>query len=197
MFSCGRGMQIDGEVLRSVMRRVPSPVVVVTARGDREVRGITIGSFTSVSLDPPLICFNVSHGSQMHAVITSAGHFNVHFIGDARATLCNHFAAADLSGAEQFAAVDHFEDLHGVPVLKEASAVLQCSPRHLYEAGDHTIVVGQVEEVGILNERESPVIYFDRNYRSVGSVVCSRTDLPPTPTASGVELTAAPKNAKS
>ncbi|NNE36302.1 MAG: flavin reductase, partial [Rhodothermales bacterium] len=64
------------------MRRVASPVTVVTAgRGD-EARGITIGSFTSASLDPPLITFNLSRRARMHSLLPRTDRFVVHVLGD-------------------------------------------------------------------------------------------------------------------
>ena len=68
---------VDGETLRQVMRRVPSPVTVVTAASAEEVRGITIGSFTSVALEPPLVCFNVNHAAEMHNLPLAAPRYAV------------------------------------------------------------------------------------------------------------------------
>ena len=161
---------VDGALLRTVMRRVASPVTVVTARAGDERRGITIGSFTSVSLDPPLISFNVERIAQMHPVLLAAERFNVHVLTNEQAHLSNHFALPDLSGETQFAGLDVRPDAHGTPLLPEALAVLACTPYGFYEAGDHTIVVGEVEAVAMV-EDEVPLLYFDRRYVSVGDEV--------------------------
>lgn len=152
------------------MRRVPAPVTVVTAAGADEARGITIGSFTSVSLDPPLISFNVAQDAQMHAVIHEASRFAVHVLTDEQAHLSNHFAVPDLTGAEQFSEVDHRLDAHGTPLLDDVLARLTCTPYAYYEAGDHTIVVGEVVDLD-LDAAQEPVLYFDRRYCAVGEEV--------------------------
>ncbi len=158
---------IDGEALRAAMRRVPSPVTVVTAAGTGEARGITIGSFTSVSLDPPLISFNVGHEAQMHALIVRADRFAVHVLSEAQAHLADHFALPDRSGAEQFAPVAYRLDAHGTPILDGALAVFHCARYAVYEAGDHSLLVGRVLDVEAGAEG-LPILYFDRTYRSVG-----------------------------
>jgi flavin reductase (DIM6/NTAB) family NADH-FMN oxidoreductase RutF len=140
-------MENLGESLRVAMRRVPSPVVVVTAADAEDARGITIGSFTSVSLDPPLISFNVGKEARMYPLIMRADRFLVHILSEAQADLGNHFAVPDLSGAEQFAPVPHHIDAAGTPVLDAVLAVLHCRPYAFVEAGDHAIVVGEVLDV--------------------------------------------------
>ena len=162
--------KIDGDRLRAVMRRVPSPVTVVTAAGPEEVRGITIGSFTSVSLDPPLISFNVSRAARMHGLITSAERFAVHVLSDHQAHLSDHFALPDRTGAEQFADVEHEVNLHGTPVLEDALAVFHCRPYAVFEAGDHSLVIGEVLDVETSSEG-GPILYYNRSYCGIGEEV--------------------------
>ncbi|MDX1548725.1 MAG: flavin reductase family protein [Rhodothermales bacterium] len=158
---------IDGQALRQAMRRIPSPVTVVTAAGEGEVRGITIGSFTSVSLDPPLISFNVDQAAQMHPLIMQAERFAVHVLTEAQAHLSNHFAVKDRTGAEQFAAVPYRLDAHGTPILEDVLAVFHCTRYAVYPAGDHSLILGavyRIEEGGAAG----PILYFDRSYRRIG-----------------------------
>lgn len=151
------------------MRQVPSPVVVVTARGATEARGITIGSFTSVALDPPLISFNVGREAQMHRVMESCERYAVHVIGEGQAYLAKHFATPDLTGAEQLESVPHRFDAHGTPVLHGVTAVLHCVPHGAMDAGDHTLYVGRVVEVDVPDDEGRAVLYHQRTYRGVGS----------------------------
>ena len=157
---------ITGEDLRGVMRRVPAPVTVVTAAGADEARGATIGSFTSVSLDPPLVSFNVDRESQMHEVLRETAHFAVHLLSDDQSQLCTHFAVPDQSGTDQLAAVRHRPDEHGTPILEAAPAVLYCRWYEAFGAGDHTIVVGRVTRLEERTEA-SPILYYEQDYRSV------------------------------
>jgi flavin reductase (DIM6/NTAB) family NADH-FMN oxidoreductase RutF len=161
---------VDGEALRLVMRRVPAPVTVVTAATADEMRGITIGSFTSVSLDPPLVSFNVEKRAQMHRLITRAAVFAVHLLTEDQAHLSNHFAIPDMSGEEQFEPLRYRFDAYGSPILEDVMAVLHCSLYALYEAGDHSLIVG---EVLVIDDRgkDHPLVYFNRSYRGVGEEV--------------------------
>lgn len=163
---------VDGEALRRVMRRVPSPVTVVTTAGVDGPRGITIGSFTSVSLDPPLVSFNIDKAAQMHAQLEDAfDRFAVHILTDRQAHLSNHFAVPDLSSEAQFADVDYHLDAYGTPLLRSVIAVLHCDLYACYPAGDHTIVVGEVRAVAYAAEAGRPLLYFNRRYCSVGEEV--------------------------
>ncbi len=163
-----------GDDLRSVMQRVPAPVTVVTAAGHSEARGATIGSFTSVSLDPPLVSFNVEKDSQMHEVLAEASHFAVHLLADRQSELCQHFAIPDQSGTEQLEAVRHHSTPHETPILDAAPAVLHCRWHEAFETGDHTIVVGRVIRLEE-HEEAPPILYYDRDYRSVSDPTPARS----------------------
>lgn len=152
--------------LRDLMRRVPSPVTIVTAVGAGEARGATIGSFTSVSLEPPLISFNVDRSSQMHDVLSAAARFAVHIPCRGHAHLCAHFAVPDRSGVDQLSTIPHVVDAHGTPILESALAVIKCRTHDTFEAGDHSIVVGEVIDVEGRSER-APLLYYKRTYCSV------------------------------
>ena len=152
---------------RTSMSRVPSPVVVITAQGPREARGITIGSLSSVALEPPLVSFNVACDSRMFDVMEGCDRFAVHVLGEDQAHVAKQFAVPDLSGPEQFESVPHTRDAHGTPVLEGGSAVLHCQPHDSLPAGDHRLYVGLVMEA---EERpdQGAVIYYKSDYRGVG-----------------------------
>lgn len=159
---------VDPTTFRVIMRRVPSPVVVVTVAAGSKMRGITIGSFTSVALEPPLISFNVTCDAATHDLLDEADRFAVHVLGEGQAYLAKHFAVPDLSGAEQFESVPHQRDAHGTPILDGVSAVLHCVPHEQFAVADHSIFIGRVTGV---EERpdDGAVLYYQRSYRGVGS----------------------------
>ena len=161
---------LNGEMLRAAMRRVPSPVTVVTAADAGEMRGITIGSFTSVSLAPPLISFNVALASRMHPLITRTARFAVHILAEAQAPLSDHFALPNRTSAEQFEGVDYRLGEAGTPLLAGVLAIFHCARYAVYPAGDHVLVIGEVQAVDRL-EDGTPLLYFDRSYRNVGAPV--------------------------
>jgi len=149
------------------MRRVPSPVTVVTSSHEGEVRGITIGSLASASLDPPLISFNLSRDATAYPVLTRAERFVVHVLSDEQAYLGNHFAIKDLTPEQQFSKISHELDSYGVPVLPEAIATLYCRRRAIYDAGDHVILVGTVTEITCARDGAA-MVYYNRSYHEIG-----------------------------
>lgn len=150
------------------MRHVPSPVTIVTAADGETRRGITIGSFASTSLEPPLISFNLARDAQMYPLMREVAHFAVHVLSDRQAKLANQFSLPDLAPEEQFAGVEHFLDSHGLPILSEAVSVITCRRTETYDAGDHIIVLGEVIAVDDEAERR-PMVYYDRNYHEIGA----------------------------
>lgn len=158
-----------GERLLAVMRCVPSPVTVVTAGTDAP-RGVTIGSFTSLSLDPPLVSFNLMRESTLLPALHVDGHFNVHVLRDDQAALAYHFAIPGLSSEGQFLAVPYTPDAHGIAVLEDRLSVLFCHVDRLVEAGDHVLVLGTVDDIEGPGEG-APLLYLDRTFRRVGDEI--------------------------
>lgn len=170
MNKAGPTLPVDGQALRSVMRRVPAPLAVVTAAGPSEARGMTIASLASVSLDPPLVSFNVRKAAQMHPVLAASCGFAIHIMGEHQAMLCERFSRPNCIGSEQFAALPHTFDACGSPILEGSLAVLHCRTYALLPAGDHSIVLGEVTEVEA-GEQEPPLLFYRRSFRRVGEEV--------------------------
>ncbi|HLE55676.1 MAG TPA: flavin reductase family protein [Rhodothermia bacterium] len=161
---------VTDDDLRSVMRRVPAAVTVVTARAGSEHRGMTVGSFASVSMDPLLVSFNVGKSSGMHGVLMDAQNFCMHLLSEQQADISNLFANPDFTGAQQFERVAHTVDLDGTPILTETLAYIRCEKIAVYDAGDHCLLLGRVDQ--IVHQRDGqPLIYYDRSYRTVGGEV--------------------------
>lgn len=161
---------VHGDMLRAVMRRVASPVTVVTAAAG-EPRGATIGSFTSASLEPPLISFNVQKDSGLHETLLAADTFAVHLLGAEQADLAEQFAMPDLTSEVQFRDVPHaWAGAEAPPVLHGVFGVLHCRRWARYDAGDHSLFLGEVLRVSE-GEATGPLLYYDRSYRAVGEEV--------------------------
>ena len=157
----------SGEALRSALRDLPSPVVVVTVDG--AARGATIGSFASVSLDPPLVSFNVTHGTGFHDAITEAGAWAVHLLAADQSDVAERFAVPDLSGPAQLAPFGHVTG-EGPPLLRDTLGILLCEPHAQFRAGDHTVFVGRVTGL-VEGDGTEPLLYYRQSYRGVGSEV--------------------------
>jgi flavin reductase (DIM6/NTAB) family NADH-FMN oxidoreductase RutF len=129
------------------MRHYPSGVTVVTARVPAGgLVGLTATSFTSVSLDPPLILVCVDVDSSSHAPLVAAPVFCVNILSSGQAVLAARFSAQP--GASRFEGVAWHAGPAGSPVLENATAWVECAMERVHEGGDHTIVLGRVLGTG-------------------------------------------------
>jgi len=153
-----------GDALRLAMRRVPAPVTVVTGRSTQgQIGAATIGSFTSVSLTPPLVSFNVFRGSALNAALDVGAGFVVHVLHDGQAELAARFAHPDLSVEDRLRLSGVPKDEHAAPVLPDALTRLHGIVRSRLLAGDHHLYLGEITRVeGPLDG--DPLVYLDRTY---------------------------------
>lgn len=159
-----------GDALRLAMRRVPAPVTVVTGRSTTGRLGAaTIGSFTSVSLAPPLVSFNVFRGSDLDAALDVEAGFVVHVLHDGQAELAARFAHPGLSAEDRLRLSGVPVDEHAAPVLPDALARLHGIVRSRLVAGDHRLYLGEITRVeGPFGG--DPLVYLDRTYGTVRGV---------------------------
>jgi len=147
------------------MGRFPTGVTVVTScDADGHPFGLTASSLTSVSLDPLYLLICIGKGSRSHDVLTAGTGFAVNVLGDDSADLSDRFAIVD--PGERFEGVAHFRTVNGSPILERAAAWLDCRIAQLHDAGDHTIVVGEVLSCDADSARE-PLVYHAGGYREL------------------------------
>lgn len=163
---------ISADELRLRMRRVVSPVTVVTCGSGDNARGITIGSFVSTSLDPPLITFNLARSAQMHELLPFEDRFIVHVLAENQAWLSERFAVPDVDGTEQFRGLDVTYHESGIPVIPDTAMVLDVALYNVFPAGDHSLIVGQIQST-IEASEAAPLVYYNQGYHAVGGVVDS------------------------
>lgn len=153
------------DLIRDLMRRAPQLVTVVTAFGDDGPRGITVSSFTSVSLEPALVLISITTASPSHAAIRS-GAFRVHLLADDQADMSNHFARPGQTSEEQFAGAFRTAIRPGAPpLLPDCVGWLECAVAAEHREGDHTLFIGRVVAGELERPHAAPLIYFDRSYR--------------------------------
>jgi len=134
---------VTGDELREVMRRFPAPVAVVTGVDEREEFGLTVGSLVSVSLEPPLVCVAIGKDSARHEPMRNAGGFAASLLSAEQAHLAQHFARSGVPPVALWTGVATHPGEHG-PLLEGALAWLECETRAEYDAGDHTLFLGEV-----------------------------------------------------
>ena len=152
---------VSAQEFRETLALWASGVTVLTARSDDELLGMTVSSFSSLSLDPPLILSCLDKKAQSHAGLVGARGFAVHVLAREQEEISRAFARP---GPEKFDGVDWQDGAFGAPLLPIGVARLICVHEAALDGGDHTILIGRVVEVTRSDKR--PLIYWDRDYRS-------------------------------
>ena len=140
------GGGFDGAEFRRVLGHFPTGVTVVTAAGADGPEGMAIGSFSSVSLDPPLVMFCPGHESASWSRMRPAGSFCVNVLGDHQADVSRVFAG---KSDDRFDGLGIRVEATGAPVIEGCLAWIDCTVHAVHDGGDHDIVVGRVEALGV------------------------------------------------
>jgi flavin reductase (DIM6/NTAB) family NADH-FMN oxidoreductase RutF len=134
---------VDPSTMRRTMGRFATGVAVVTALDAGQPHGMTVNSLTSVSLDPPLLLVCLTTGARTTEAVVNAGRFAVNILGARQETIAMRFARR---GADHFEGLSLRYGQHRVPVVPDALAHLECSVERDLQAGDHTVVIGHVQQ---------------------------------------------------
>ena len=157
---------IDRDEFRAALGLVPTGVAVVTAEGaaGEGKIGMTITSFNSVSLDPPLVLFSIGKKALSLPVLCGAAKYSINILGERHQHISNRFATAK---SDKWAGTDiehHDEDLPFT--LADSIVAFQCVPYAQYEGGDHLIFVGQVVRIQ-RREAAAPLVFFGGKYAAL------------------------------
>lgn len=133
----------DPRQLRQALGRFATGVAVITTRAaDGKLEGLTANSFSSVSLDPPLVLWSLRKSAPSFDSFRGSGHFAVNVLGRHQHRHCRHFATP---APDKFAEVPHHAGLGGCPLLPGCLASFECSLHSVVDGGDHVILIGRVE----------------------------------------------------
>lgn len=158
-------MTVNAALFRKALGSFASGVTVITNLYKGEKAGVTISSFSSVSLEPPLVLFSLADTSRLMGAFNKSSHFNIHILSEGQKDLAQAFANKTTRNWDAFA---HKQDKNGVPVLKDAVAILSCSVSRKIKAGDHHIILGSVLDIEAHDF--APLLYFRRHYHNIGKV---------------------------
>ena len=154
------GTPFDPATFRSVMSSYPTGVTIVTAAADGALSGMTANSFTSVSLDPPIVLVCLQRGARTSVAATRSGRFSIHVLAHDQVSAARAFVGRD---APRFAAVPHDVDENGVPILRDWLALLVCRMHDVAVVGDHDVLYGRVERCGRIEG--APLLFHESALR--------------------------------
>lgn len=151
-------MTLDPDAFRAVLGRFASGVTVVTTREKERDHGMTVSAFSSVSLHPPLIMVCIGDDASLRKIVERADHFAVSILASPQEALSRRFAAH----VDRFDGVGFTRGESGIALLDGALAWLECRTAARHQAGDHLIVIGEVEAATAADER--PLLYYRGGY---------------------------------
>ncbi|MDB4884667.1 MAG: flavin reductase domain protein FMN-binding protein [Gemmatimonadetes bacterium] len=154
-------MTIDSDSFRSVLGRFASGITVVTTvdASGRDV-GMTVSAFSSVSLHPPLVQVCIDKAASMYAALMTAERFGINILSSEQESLSRRFAAVD--SQHRFEGVGYARGESGVVLLTDALAHIECRRQAHFDAGDHTLFIGEVERATAGDGR--PMLYYRGGY---------------------------------
>ncbi len=157
-------MRISSESFKDTLRHFPSGVTIVTIKSDTQVHGLTVSAFASVSPDPPLIMVVIDHRHKAYPILEEVGAvFAVNILGQDQEYLSQRFSL--VTDEDRFQEGDWDSAVTGAPVLRDALAWMDCTIFGRYSAGTHHIYLGEVQASKVARPDESPLIYWNRDYR--------------------------------
>jgi flavin reductase (DIM6/NTAB) family NADH-FMN oxidoreductase RutF len=153
---------LDARAFRLALGRFPTGVCVVTAVNGAERVGITVSSFNSVSLDPPLVLWSLLRSSPSLTAFKSADRFAISVLAADQAEISNRFASRI---PHKFDGVAVCEGLAGIPLIDGAAAHFECRTWKHYDGGDHVIILGEVERFA--SWLRSPLVFAAGYYEAL------------------------------
>ena len=151
----------DPRAFRDTLGQFCSGVVIATGCNNSKPAGLAAQSFSSLSLDPPLVLICPAKTSTSWPEIRAAGAFCINILGDDQKRVCEVFAQ---SGIDKFAEFNWRLSASGSPIIEDVLAYVDCELDREYAAGDHTIAVGRVVEARILDSSREPLLFFRGGY---------------------------------
>lgn len=157
-------MKIDEHIFKQCLGCFATGVTVVTYVDNiGKNHGITINSFASLSLDPPLILFNLAKDSNNYDIFKTATKFTVNILSELQLNISKHFAFAK---ADKWQNIEFLIGKNNCPILDGIVAYIECDLKEQYDGGDHTIIIGEVTNLKKLADTK-PLIYFHGKYNNL------------------------------
>lgn len=160
-------MTESGETLRNTMRRWTTGVTVVTSMMDGIRHGMTVNSFSSLSLDPPYVSVTLDNRTRTHELVSKSGRFGVTILCAGQQALAERFAGRTPESQDRFGGLDTFEMVSGAPFIQGGLGYIDCEVAHTFAMVHSTLFVGRVLEARFTNHI-TPLLYLNRNFHKLG-----------------------------
>jgi flavin reductase (DIM6/NTAB) family NADH-FMN oxidoreductase RutF len=154
---------VEAEEMRQAMRRWVTGVTVVTSRHAGVRHGMTVSSFTSITLIPPRLLVSLQVHTRTHELVKQSGVFGVTLLSQAQQDISDRFAGRIPEYEDRFLGLETFTLATGAPILTGGVAGFDCEVLAAYAVGDHTLFVGDVLAVQISQDAH-PLVYYNRGY---------------------------------
>lgn len=164
MSSLAKTAEERANQLRSAMRAWTTGVAIVTAEHGGKRHGMTVSSFTSISLDPPLVVISLSTGSHTHDLVQQAGAFGVSVLAASQQHISERFAGKLRSDEDRMEGLKTETFVTGAPFIEGGLAFLDCRVIQAIEAGMNTLFIAEVVAIRG-DDHDAPLVYHDRQYR--------------------------------
>lgn len=155
---------MDPERFKHILASFATGITVVTTERQGSLHGITVSSFTSVSLAPPLVLICIDQHARSHGLIAETGRFAISFLNQNQGFLADRFSGRAPGPRQRFQDLAHHLLPDGLPVLSDSLGWLSCRVTEAVPAGDHTIFVGEVVDGG-LGESGQPLLLYGSRFR--------------------------------
>ena len=158
---------IDGAAFRATLGQFCTGVVIATGWCDGEPAGFAAQSFSSLSLDPPLVMLCPAKSSTSWPKLRDSGVFCINILADDQKAVCDVFAQ---TGIDKFASLQWRQGVTGSPILGDVIAYIDCELAEEHDAGDHTIAVGRVRDLELVHDDKLPLLFFRGGYGGFGAL---------------------------
>lgn len=159
-------MSIDPDTMRMALRRWASGVTIVTAKYGEIQHGMTVSSFTSLSLDPPSIMVALEHKTRTLGLVEQSGAFGVSVLSVEQEEISNRFAMQKTEAEFRFHGVETITLKSDVPLISGGLLVMDCTCVDSLKVGTHTVFIGEVTALQ-LGEKIKPLLYFNQGYQQL------------------------------
>ena len=156
---------ISSEDFKKCLGRFASGVTVITYSDGNEKGGITVSSFASVSMDPPLVLFSILKKTPSHDKLLNSKNYAINILTMDQETVSNSFANPKIDRNEYIKSIPT-EEKDGIPLILGSLSILFCSNHKVIDGGDHSIFLALVES-GSVGESDSPLVYYNKAYRKI------------------------------